>query len=130
MIILVILQEDPNIDNSKQAKKISPTHRQSDQLAQDCVKVANLINPDKEKVDQEKTVHVTEATKAPVTNQTEPIIAAEMANFEDSSKEMSNIKAIVPETTNLQPTNTTNPTINNTNPITITTIPTTTQSLL
>ena len=124
------LQEDPNIDNSKQAKKISPTHRQSDQLAQDCVKVANLINPDKEKVDQEKTVPVTEATKAPVTNQTEPIIAAEMANFEDSSKEMSDIKAIVPETTNLQPTNTTNPTINNTNPITITTIPTTTQSLL
>ena len=99
-------------------------------LAQDCVKVENLINTDEEKVDQEKTVPVTEATKAPVTMKTEPTIAAEMAKFEDSTKEMSNIKAIVPETTNLQPTNTTNPTINNTNPITITTIPTTTQSLL
>ena len=108
-------------------------------LAQDCVKVENLINTDEEKVDQEKTVPVTEATKAPVTMKTEPTIAAEMAKFEDSSKEMSNIKAIVPETTlsaqiisittttNLQPTNTTNPTINNTNLITITTIPTTTQ---
>ena len=133
MITPVRVQEDQNTENSKQEKKISPTRRQSDQPAQECVKVENLINTDEEKVDQEKTVPVTEATKAPVTMKTEPTIAAEMAKFEDSSKEMSNIKAIVPETTlsaqiiSTTTTDTIPPTTITNNPTATMNIPTTTQ---
>ena len=91
----------PKIQNSKQEKKISPTHRQSDQPAQDCVKVENLINTDEEKVDQEKTVPpVIETNEAPVTtSKTEPITAKGTINLEDSAKEVTNVNATVPETT-------------------------------
>ena len=129
MITPVRVQEDQNIQNSKQEKKMSPTHRQSDQLAQDCVKVENLINTEEEKVDQEKTVPETEANKAPVTSKTEPIIAAGTINLEDSAEEVTNVKATVPETQIISTTTTDTipPTTITNNPTATMTIPTTTQ---
>ena len=135
MITPVRVQEEQNTENSKQEKKISPTHRQSDQPAQECVKVENLINKDEEKVDQEKTVPpVIETNEAPVTtSKTEPITAKGTINLEDSAKEVTNVNATVPETTLLAEiiSATTTTTILKstitTNPKTTTTIPTTTQ---
>ena len=134
MITPVKVQEDPNNHNSKQEKKMSPTHKNTDQPAQDCVKVENLINTEEEKVDKEKTVPETEGNKAPsVTSKTEPIVATETMNLEDSAKEMTNVKARVPETT-LSPqiisaatTDKIPPTTITTNLTATTTIPTSTQ---
>ena len=133
MITPVRLQEEPKIDNSKQEKTKRSTHRQSDQPAQDYVKVENLINTEEEKVDQEKTVPVTEVPKAPMTNKTEPIIAAGTMNLEDSTKEVKDVKATVPKTTlsaqiiSTTTTDTIPPTTITTNPTATITIPTTTQ---
>jgi hypothetical protein len=133
MITPVKVQEDQNVRNSKHVKKISPTHRQSDQPTQDCVKVEHLINTQEEKVDQEKTVPLTEANKAPITSKTDPNIAGVTINLEDSAKEVTDVKATVPETMpsaqiiSTTTTDTILPTNVTTNPTATTTIPKPTQ---